>query len=149
MDLFFFSQILDRVIMSLQSVFFFPTDVHRNTKIFYTDKAVFSHVLIFPHCSRASCPFWRLSKRVSALTFFRAVSLSLSLHVRHPMRIQNMGLQVSACHFLAIQFLSSAMPTIPQFSSLFFVNIAKASRAEVTSPRKRACLVCLSGLWRG
>lgn len=69
--------------------------------------------MIFLHCSRASCPFWSLSKTESALTFFRAVPLSL--HVRHPMRIQKQGLQVSACHFLPVQFLSSAMSIIPSF----------------------------------
>lgn len=102
--------------------------------------------MIFLQCSRASCPFWSLSKTASAFTFFRA--LPLSVHVCQPMTIQKQGWQVSACHFLLVHFLSSAMPIIPNlFSSLFFFMMANASRVEVTSRQKSACLVCPSGLW--
>lgn len=84
-------------------------------KYFIQTKTVFSYFMIFLHRSRFSCPFWSLPKTLSALTFFRAVSLSFSLHVRHPMRIEKRGLHLSACHFHLVQFLFSAMPIIPSF----------------------------------
>lgn len=127
---------------SLSKVFFFKwCTLHRSTKIFHTDKTVFSYFVIFLHRSRFSRPFWSLPKTLSALTFFRAVSLS-PCPSSHENRETGITRKCMSFSFSPVSFLCHAHH--PQFSSLFFM-IANASRMEVASRRKRACLVCLRG----